>query len=132
MITITTVPAAAASAVTQRLAVRIGVGLNKPYCVGSVEPVGNVSFGVGRVRVVDGVAIATITARGTVVFQPSGSCKGGEVKPFAEHFTVAFVATGTNTITVAAGDDVVGDPYNVRCCKAYGYAMNTTITVSIA
>ncbi len=132
MITITPVPAASASATTQTLAIRISQPVCRPYSVTSlVQPIGNVKFSVGTVKVVDGIATATAYVQGTITYQPGNRC-AAQTRVFNESFPIAFTATGTNTITLAPGDDVVGSPSNIRCCKAYGFAITTTVVATIA
>lgn len=132
MITITPVPAATASATTQTLAIRIVQPVCRPYSLTSlVQPVGEVKFSVGPVKVIDGIAVATAYAQGTITYQPGNRC-AAQTRVFNESFPLALTATGNNEISIVKGDDVVGAAANIKCCRAYGFSLTTTAIVSIS
>lgn len=132
MMTLTLIPLATAT--SQTFAVRITEGLCRPYCPqSSIQPVVSVDFSVENSKNLDGQIVATLVAKGTITYVPKGACGcKGVVVPFTEKATIAFTASGTNTISVVKGDAMIGEPANVRCCNAYGYAISTTIVTGIA
>lgn len=130
MITTRIIPPATAT--EQQLLVEITENVCKPYCINSENlPTGNVSFSVGAVRVVNGIAIATIVAKVTIA-APVKNCGCAQTMVHTEAFDVAFTATATNAIALAEGVTANVTPAFTRCCKARGVRLTTTLTVTIA
>lgn len=122
-----------ATATEQELLVEITEGVCKPFCaISGVTPAASVAFTQGAVRVVDGNAIVPITATVTVVSPNCKSCGCAETQVFTEQFSLAFTATATNAITLTPGTQVEVQPASVKCCKARGVKITTTLTATIA
>lgn len=131
MITAKIIPVATAT--SQELLVEITENVCRPYCVeNSVTPTASVTFEVGRVRVVNGNAIAPLIAHVTVMTPASGGCGCAKAQVFTEVTDIAFVESGTNEVTLAEGASVVQTPAYVKCGKAYGVKLTTTLTATIA
>lgn len=120
-----------ATATTQELLVEITESVCRAYCVGGVQPFASVSFEAGTASLVNGNAVVPIVARVTVM-TPTDACGCAKTQVFTERFNLAFEATGTNTVTLAQGTDTIVDPAYVRCCKARGVRLTTTLTATIA
>lgn len=120
----------AIAATTQQYAATVVENLCQAFCLtDSVQPQGNVTYSVSGIEVVNGTAYVTIDANGSVVYQPKGACCA-RTKLFNESFVVAFVGTGTPTITLT---QVAGpqSPENVKCCnRAYGWSISTNLTIT--
>ena len=90
----------------------------------------SVSYKVGAVTVVDGTAMADITATVTTVCQ-GRSCGCARTRLHTESFLVAFTATTANTIEVTGSDvDVSYADYN--CCTPSTIVLDTTAVVTIS
>lgn len=130
MITTRVIPPATAT--EQELLVEITENVCKSFCVNSDNlPTGSVSFSAGAVRVVNGIAIATIVAKVTIA-TPTGSCGCARTQVYTETFDIAFTATATNALSLTQGVDTNVIPAYTRCCKARGVKLTTTLTVTIA
>lgn len=131
MITTNVIPLATATA--QELVVEITEQTCRQFCINNTsQPSASVVFSVASVRVLNGNAIATINAVVTVVTPNQSACGCAKAQLFTESFEVAFNATTANTVTLAVGDDVVVDPAYVKCCRANGVKLTTTLTATIA
>lgn len=120
----------AIAATSQQYAVRVVENLCQAFCLtDSVQPQGNVTYSVGNIEVVNGTAYVTIEANGSIVYKPKDSCCA-RTKLFNESFVVAFVGTGTPTITLT---QVAGPQAseNVKCCnRAYGWSIVANLTIT--
>lgn len=122
-----------ATATEQVFLVEIVERLCRKYCQNaSVQPTGEVSFVVSPSRVVDGYAIATITAKVATFTPKCQYCGCATPQIFTESFDIAFTATGTNTITLVQGDTTEVVPAYKSCCAARGIKLTTTLTATIA
>ena len=121
------------TATSQELLVEITERVCSPYCTSGMMPSATVTFQQGETRLINGNAVATITAQVTVV-TPRGDCGCGcaSTQVYGEVFDVAFEATGTNVITLTPGATTVVEPAEVKCCKARSVRLTTTITAAIA
>jgi hypothetical protein len=119
------------TATTQQYAVELTENLCQPFCLtDSVQPQGNVTFSVGQIKVVDGIAYVEILANGTVTYMPKcGGCNS-KVKQFSESFWVGFVGTTVPSVALTpTGLLQLAD--NVTCCnKAYGWTMVQSLTIA--
>ena len=122
-----------ATATEQELLIEVTENVCRPYCVnGTNLPTAMVEFNAGAVQVINGSAIVPIVAKVTVVSPNQNGCGCATTQVFTERFNLAFNATATNTVTLAAGASVLTDPAYVRCCKARGVRISTTLTATIA
>lgn len=130
MITIMNIPIGTTA--QQTYLVEIDEALCKPFSTCGTQPVASVSFQSGAVRLLNGFAIVPIVA--TVVLNtPSGcACGNCNTNVFAEQVEVAFVATDDNTVTLTPGTSVVTEATCVKCGKAKGVKVTTTLRVNIA
>lgn len=121
----------AIAATSQQYDVRVVENLCQAYCLTQdIQPAYTISFVAGTPTVVDGTAFVTITVNGTVTYKPYGCGCNSKVKQFTESFQVAFVGTGTPTISLVVGSQMSGAE-NVKCCnKAYGYGISTNLTIT--
>ena len=119
------------SATAQQYAVEITENLCQPFCLTSaVQPQGSVTFSVGQIKVVDGIAYAEILANGSVTYIPKcGGCNS-KVKQFSESFWVGFVGAGVPSVALTLTTPLqLAD--NVKCCnKAYGWSMVQSLTIT--
>lgn len=129
MITTRIIPLATATA--QELLVEITEPLCRAFCVNGVQPFASVSFEAGTARIVNSNAVVPVVARVTVM-SPTGECGCAKTQVFTERFDLGFNSTGTNTVTIAQGTETIVDPAYVRCCKARGVRLTTTLTATIA
>ena len=131
MITTRIIPVATAT--EQVFLVEIVERLCRKYCQNaSVQPTGEVTFSVSPVRVVNGYAVATITANVSTLTPKCQHCGCAEPQVFTETFDVAFTATATNVITIEKGATTLVEPAYRGCCAARGVKLTTTLTVTIA
>lgn len=131
MITIKNIPLGTVSA--QTYLVEIEETLCKAYNVGcGSQPVASVTFQSGAVTLLNGFAVVPIIS--TVVLNtPSGcACGNCNTNVFVEKTEVAFVATDDNAVTLTAGASVVTEAVGVKCGKARGVKVATTLRVAIA
>lgn len=140
MITITPIPSASASASSEQLLIQLNEGLCQAYSTSAtVQPQSSISFIVGdaKIETVKGTSSNTYNAMvpidviGQITYLPKGKCKA-ITKLFAETFTVGFtgLTTAPTTFTITTGMQTTG-PYNVKSCnRAYGYNINTAITIT--
>lgn len=121
----------AIGATSQQYVAQVTENLCKGFCLTNpTQPIGNVTYSVGNIDVVDGTAFVTINAIGTITYQPigCGSC-GTRVESFSESFVVAFVGAGTPTIALTQGS-VSQSASNVKCCnRAYAWNIATNLTI---
>lgn len=139
MVTVTSIPAASASASTNLLLVQLREALCQAMSLNStIQPQVSVTFtpGVATTRTVAGTssstydAIVPITVSGSIVYQPKGTCRA-VTKLFNETFSVAFVGLSTSptTFTITQGLQTKY-PGNVKCRnRAYEYDINTAISI---
>ena len=121
-----------ATATTQELLVEITEAVCKPYCVNSSnQPTASVSFEVGTAQLINGSTVVPIVAKVTVL-SPYKDCGCATPQVYTERFDIAFESTGTNTVTLAEGASTSVTPAYVRCCKARGVRIVTTLTATIA
>lgn len=126
MITITTIPPSTAT--SQTLALQFKEMLT-PFCNPNTLG-GSVSYKVGPVRLVDGNAMANVTATVTINYQPNGS-RYARTIVYQENFLIAFAATGNNAIELADSEVVIyGSDY--KCCKPHSATIETTIVATIS
>lgn len=120
----------AIAATSQQYDVRVVENLCQGYCVNNtIQPQSTIKFSAGDPVVVNGTAFVTITATGSIVYQPKNSCRTA-TKLFSESFQVAFVGTGTPRIALTVGSQT-NEADNVKCCnRAYGWAMSTNLTIA--
>lgn len=131
MITTRIIPVATAT--EQVFLVEIVERLCRKYCQNaSVQPTGEVNFTVSPVRVIDGYAVATITAKVTTLTPKCQCCGCATPQVFTETFDVAFTATATNVITLTQGATTLVEPAYRGCCAARGVKLTTTLNVTIA
>lgn len=121
-----------ATATEQEFLVEITENVCKAYCVGGTLPVSTVEFVAGAAQVVNGNAIVPIVAKVIVATPNSNGCGCAHTQVFTERFDIAFTATATNAVTLTPGTTVLTDPAYVRCCKARGVRITTTLTATIA
>ena len=131
MITTRIIPVSTAT--EQVFLVEIVERLCRKYCQNaSIQPTGEVSFTVSPVRVVNGYAVATITASISTLTPKCQCCGCATPQVFTETFDVAFTATATNVITLEKGATTLVEPAFKGCCAARGVKLTTTLTVTIA
>lgn len=122
-----------ATATEQELLIEITENVCRPYCVGNSNlPVSTVEFVAGTVQVVNGNAIVPIVAKVLIASPNPNGCGCAHTQVYTEKFDLAFTATATNAVTLTPGTTVLTDPAYVRCCKARGVRLTTTLTVTIA
>lgn len=122
-----------ATATEQQILAEITERVCKPYCIlGQAQPTATVSFVAGSATVADGIAIFPITALVTVVSPSSQPCGCAHTQVFRETFTLAFTATGTNTLTIAEGTTTIVTPAYANCIKASGVNVTKTFVAAIA
>lgn len=131
MVRITVIPVSTAT--SQQLMVEITEELCKKVCVNAGRVLsGSVQFSAGTPEVLNGVALVPITATGAFVMAGAcGKC-GGDVRHFAERFTVPFVATATNAVTITPGASTAAEWVDVSCCHTTKAKLTATLTVAIA
>lgn len=112
--------------------VEITENVCRPYCPTGNMPAAAVEFSVGPVQVINGTAIAPVVAKVTIISPNERGCGCATTQVLTESFNIAFEATGTNTITLAAGASTIVMPAYVKCCKARGVKLTTTLTATIA
>lgn len=133
MISTRIVPTGTASATTQQLLVEVTESVCRPYCVlSNIQPTATVSFTKGTVTTINGLAVVPVTATVNVVTPNPSGCGCAHTQLFAETFDVAFTATDANTITLTQGADTIVLPANVKCNKAYGVNLTTSLSITIA
>lgn len=122
----------AIAATSQQYASRIVENLCSAFCLtDAIQPSANVKYTVSSINVVNGTAFVTIAANGVIQYVPKG-CNGcrTKTKMFNEEFVLAFVGTGTPTISITQGSEVQAAE-NVKCCnRAYGWSITTNLTVT--
>lgn len=129
MITITTIPPAAASATTTSVAVRL-TGKTMPYYRESAIS-STLAVSVDSSELVGTTVIARVRVTANVTYQPVNRC-GRRSEVIDDVFTVAFAATGTNTVSVTQPTAIVTDPAFDRCCVAHGVTVSGVTAISIA
>ena len=118
---------------SQQVVADITERICRPFCfLGQAQPTATVSFVPGTATVADGVAIVPMTALVTVVSPTDQPCGCAHTQVFRESFTLAFAATGTNTVTVTDGTATVVTPAYTKCCKAYGVNVKKSFVATIA
>ena len=133
MIHIVTIPAAAASATTQDLLIEITERTCRSYHINSLtKPSATVVFNVERTKILAGTTIATISAVTTITTPRCNGCGCADIQVYTETFDVAFDSTGTNIITIEASPNSSVDPAYIKCCKARGVKLTTTLSATIA
>ncbi len=131
MITTHIIPVATAT--EQVFLVEVVERLCRKYCPSSsIQPTGAVSFSISPTRLIDGYAVATITAKVSTLTPKCQLCGCATPQIFTESFDVAFTATGTNTITLEQGASTLVEPAFKGCCAARGVKLTTTLTATIA
>lgn len=142
MVTIVPIPSATASASSEQLLVQVTEGLCQAYSTSAtIQPQSSLSFVVGTPStesVTSGTtttynAIVPIDIIGQITYQAKNSTRVIN-KLFAETFTVGFtgLTAAPTTFTVTTGMQTTS-PYNVKSCnRAYGYTINTAITITAA
>lgn len=142
MVTVTSIPAASASASRNLLLVQLKEALCQAMSTNSlIKPQVSLTFttGTATTRTVPGTsastydAIVPIIVSGSIVYQPKGSCRA-VTKLFNETFSVAFVglSTAPTTFTIEQGLQNMY-PDNIKCCgRAYAYDINTAISITAA
>lgn len=131
MIKISVIPASTATA--QELLVEITENVCRPYCINSTaKPTGTVTFTIANKRVMGGITLAQIIASVTVVNPSVDGCGCATTQVMTETFEVAFTASGTNVISIVPGLTTLTEPTNVKCCKAKGIKLITTLAATIA
>lgn len=132
MIITRVIPPADASAATQELLVEITENVARPFGANSsVQPMATVSFQKGAVVTVNENAVVPVTVLVTVVY-PSSNPGRAITQVFTEQFDLGFTATTANNVTLTPGDDTIIVPDNIKCCKARGVKLTTTLVASIA
>ena len=97
-----------------------------------VQPTGAVSFTVSPTRILNDLAVATITAHVSTMTPKCQLCGCATPQVFTESFDIAFNVTGTNTITLEQGAQTITEPAYKGCCAARGIKLITTLTANIA
>lgn len=129
MITTRIIPVATAT--SQEFLIEMSEHLCRPFCInGGNLPSGTIAFSAGTPVVVNGNAVVTISATATVLAPNSCGCATPQV--FTETFDVAFAETATNAITLTPGTTIRVVPDDIKCCKARGVRLVTTLEVTIA
>ena len=121
------------SATSTVFLVEIVEHLCRKYCQSAgVQPTGAVSFTVSPTRILNDLAVATITAHVSTMTPKCQLCGCATPQVFTESFDIAFNATGTNTITLEQGAQTITEPAYKGCCAARGIKLTTTLTATIA
>lgn len=124
----------AVAATSQQYAARIVENLCSAFCLtDAIQPQGKATYSVSSIKTANGTAFVTIAANGSIQYIPKGcgSCRT-RTKMFNEEFVVAFVGTGTPTVTITQGSETQA-PENIKCCnRAYGWSITTNITIAAA
>lgn len=144
MVTITPMSTVPAVEGTENLLVQLTEGLCQAYSTSAtIQPSHVVNFSIGAATiepVTDGdtttySAIVPVTVTGQITYVPKGCCPCKSVtRLFAESFTVGFtgLTAAPTTFNVTTGMSTSG-PANVKSCnRAYGYNINTAITITAA
>ena len=122
----------AIAATSQQYAARIVENLCSAFCLtDAVQPQGNVTYSVSSIKVVSGTAFVTISANVSIQYVPKG-CNPCKVRTrmFNEEFVVAFVGTGTPTVTITQGSQIQ-QAENIKCCgRAYGWSITTNLIIA--
>lgn len=121
-----------ATATQQEMLVEITESVCHPYPATGNQPSALVEFTTGASRVINGTVITTVLASVTIVTPDASQCGHATTQVLTERFDIAFEATGTNTVTLTPGTSVIIEPSNVKCCKARGVRIITTLTAAIA
>lgn len=133
MITTRVIPSATASATTQTLLVEVVEKLCRKYCTNTgTQPTGTVTFTASPAKVVDGVAIFTVTANVTTFTPTCQECGCSRPQLFTETFDLAFTATTANTLEIVQGDNTIVEPAYRGCCCAKGIRLTTTLVATIS
>lgn len=122
----------AIAATSQQYAAQITEVLCGPFCLtDAIQPIGNVTYNVSRINVINGTAFVTISASGSIQYVPKGACGcKTRTRMFNEEFVVAFVGTGIPTVTITQGSQMQ-TPENVKCCgRAYAWSIATNLTIN--
>lgn len=131
MITTRVIPAATAT--TMELLVEMSEKVCRPFCINSSEmPSGTIAFSAGTPVIINGNAVVTITATATVVSPGANACGCAATQVFTETFDVAFAETTANTIALTPGTTIRVTPTDVKCCKARGVKLTTSLEVAIS
>lgn len=130
MITTRIIPVATAT--SQELLVEITEPTCRPFCVGGIQPSATVAFTAGSPTLLNGNAIVPIVATITIVTPSDKACGCAHTQVFTEKFDLAFEATATNAVTIAAGANNLVVPTNIKCCQARAIKLTTTLTATIA
>ena len=116
------------AATTQQYSVRIVERLCSAFCLtDDTQPQASVTYSVGNIKVVDGVAFVTVEANGSILYKPKGSCRTVP-KIFNESLVVAFVGATTPTIALTQTGQIQAAD-DVKCCNS---ANAWSITSSLA
>lgn len=133
MITTRLIPISPSSATTEELLVEITEQLCRPFCVNSMAyPTATVTFTASPVSVINGNAVFTVFANVTVTSADGKSCGCAHTQVFTETFDLAFNEGTTNVVTLTPGTEVRVAPAYVKCCKAGGVKLVTSLTAAIA
>lgn len=128
MITLTPI---SISATAQQYDVRVVQKLCKAVCINdNVQPQYRVEYVASEPVLVNGTAYVTITAKGSVSYQPAG-CSNcfGRTDLFSESFEVAFIGDTVPTIALTQGSQK-GSLVQLQCCKSDKYAISTNLTIT--
>lgn len=121
----------AITATSQEYAINVTENLCRGFCLtNAVQPQGTITYSVDNINVVNGTAFVTITGSGNITYIPIGcdNC-GTRIESFSESFVVAFVGTGTPTISLTQGPSAQSAE-NVKCCnKAFAWSITTDLTI---
>lgn len=140
MITVTPISVASPSASSNSLLVQVKESLCQAFnVISSIQPQSNITFTAGTATteaVTSGStttyrSILPITVTGSIVYQPKGTCRT-VTKLFTETFSVAFggLSSAPTNFTITTGIQT-REPANIKCCnRAYGYIINTAITIT--
>lgn len=141
MITILPIPVATPAADQQQLLVQLKEALCQAYCTSSgIRPTFNVTFtpGIATTRTVSGTTttydvILPITVTGTITYRPKNCCNA-VTRMFTETFNIGFtgLTTAPTTFTITTGLQTSSASNIKSCNRAYGYDINTAITVTAA
>ena len=132
MISVTTIPAATASATSQSVAVAVTETLSGGVCSNDkVLPQSSMNFATGTIKTIGDVTFVPITVTGSIVYQPHGTNRT-RTKMYSETFTVSFTATTDNDVTITPSTDVGGFLSGFNCCRAHQYTILSSLAISIA
>lgn len=133
MITTRLIPISPSSATTEELLVEITEQLCRPFYLNSMAyPTAAVTFTTGPVSVINGNAVFTVYANVTVTSASTKPCGCAHTQVFTESFDLAFNEGTTNVVTLTPGTEVRVLPTFVKCCKAGGVKLVTSLTAQIA